>query len=93
MIQVDAYTRGDWSGNIFGFIVVHKGEFGVRTVQTPGLVVPAQAAFIAVSFTTDSSVSDSNVYLCPSPVNLPVTASPGHTLPAQHLEINEKSEG
>lgn len=86
MVQVDTNTRRRWTWNIAALIVVHNGKFGVRTVQTPGLVIPAQAAFIAVSFTTDSPVGHSYVYLCSPPVHLPVTTSPIHTVPAQHLE-------
>lgn len=88
MIQVDANTRWHWSWNVFALIVVHKGEFGVRAVQTPGLVVPAQAAFVAISFTADSPVSNGNVYLCSFPVHLPVTTSPTHALLAQYLKYN-----
>lgn len=86
MIQVDANTRWHWSRNIFALVVVHKGEFGVGAVQAPGLVVPAQAAFIAISFAADSPVGNGHVYLRSPPVHLPVTASPSHALPAQHLE-------
>lgn len=86
MIHVDANTWWDWSCNIFALIIVHKGEFGIRAVQTPRLVVPAQAAFIAISFTTDSPVGNSHVHLCSPPVHLPVTTSPSHALSAQHLD-------
>lgn len=85
MIHVDANTWWHWSCNIFALIIVHKGEFGIRAVQTPRLVVPAQAAFIAISFTADSPVGNSHVHLCSPPVHLPVTTSPSHALSAQHL--------
>lgn len=92
IIQVDANTRWHWSWNICALIVVYKGKFRVRAVQTPGLVVPAQAAFIAFSFPADSPVGNSNVYLCSPPVHLPVTASPSHALLAQHLEWNGRND-
>lgn len=84
IIQVDADSGCNRSCKICALVVVHKGEFGVRAVQTPGLVVPAQAALIAVSFTADSPVANSHVHLCPPPVHLPVTATI-QALPAQHL--------
>jgi len=87
MIQVDADTRCDWNWNIFALVIVHKGKFGFGAEQTPGLVVPAQAAVVTVSFTADSPVGNGHVYLCAPPVHLPVTAT-GHTLPAQHLQWN-----
>lgn len=86
MIHIDTNTRRHWSGNVFALVVVDKGKFGLRAVQTPGLVIPAQAAFVAVSFATDAFVSNGNVYLCSFPVHLPVRTAPRHTLPAQHLE-------
>lgn len=86
MIQVDANTRPCWSWKIFALVVVHEGEFGVRAVQTPGLVVPAQAAFVAISFAADSLVGNCNVYLCPPPVHLPVTTRTSDAFTGQHLE-------
>lgn len=86
MVQVHANTRRHWSCDVCAFVVVHKREFGVRAVQTPGLVIPAQAAFIGIPFTTDSSVGNGHIYLCSLPVHLPVATSPNHTIPAQHLE-------
>ncbi len=92
MIKVDANTRRHWSLNLFALIVVHEGKVGLRAVQTPGLVVPAQAAFVTVSSSADSPVSNGHVYLCSIPVHLPVTTRPIHALPAQHLEVNGQNE-
>lgn len=92
MVQVHANTRRHRSCDVCAFVVVHKREFGVRAVQTPGLVIPAEAAFIGIPFTTDSSVGNSHIYLCSLPVHLPVATSPNHTIPAQHLEEKEWNE-
>lgn len=92
MIQVDANPTWRWSWDVFAFVVVHIGEFGVRAVQTPGHVVPTQAALVAISFTPDSLVGDAHIYLCSLPVHLPVTATPTHTVPAQHLEVEIKRQ-
>lgn len=85
IIQADADTGGNRGWKICALVVVYKGEFGVGAVQTPGLVVPAQTALIAVAFTADPPVGNSNVYFRSLPVHLPVAASPSYTVPAQHL--------
>lgn len=86
VVQVNANTRRRWTCEVFAFIVVHKGEFGVRAVQAPRLVVPAQAALVGISFAKDSSVGNSHIYLRSPPVHLPVVTSPSHAVPAQNLE-------
>lgn len=86
MVQVNTNTRWHRQRDVFTLIVVHEWEFGVGAVQAPGLVVPAQAAIIAISFTTDSSVGNSHVNLRALPVYFPVTAPSTQTLPAQHLK-------
>lgn len=92
MIQIDTDTRWPGSWYVFALVVVHKRKFGLRAVEAPGLVVPAQAALIAVSFTTDAPVGNSHIYLRSPPVHLPVTTSPSHALPAKHLEANGWNE-
>lgn len=90
MIQVDPDTRWHWACDICAFIVVHKRVFGIRAVKAPRLVVPSQTAFVPVSFTANSPVSDGNVYLCAIPVHLPVTRTPSNALPGHHLKQNEQ---
>lgn len=55
---------------------MHKGIFVLRAVQAPGLVVPTQAAFVAVALAVDALKGDGDVYLRSSPVHLPVAATP-----------------
>lgn len=92
MIQVDANTGWHRPSDFFAFVIVHKGVFGVSAVQTPGLVIPAQAAFVSISFATDSPVGDGHVYFCSPPVHFPVTTRPSNTLPAQDLKENWRYE-
>lgn len=87
IIHVDPDTRWNWSCDVFALIIVHKWVFGFRAVQTPGLVIPAQAALIAISFTADSPVGNGHVDFCSPPVYLPVTTSPRYAVPAQYLEV------
>lgn len=86
VVQVDTDTGHRWTGELRAPVVVHERVLGVGAVQTPGLVVPAQAAVVPVPFAADSPVGDGHVDLRPPPVHLPVAASPRHTLSAQHLE-------
>lgn len=89
VVQIDADPGRRRSREFSALVVVHEGVLGVRAVQTPGLVVPAQAAVVRISFAADSPVGDGHVDLCPPPVHLPVPASPRQALPAQHLEEKE----
>lgn len=91
-VQVDANTQRDCCRNVCALVAVYEGEFGVGAVQTPGVAVPAQTAFVAITLAADPLVGDGNVYFSSSPVHLPVTASPSHAVPAQHLEHNGQRE-
>lgn len=90
MVQIDTDPGRRRSREFGALTVVHEGVLGVRAVQTPGFVVPAQATVIPIPFAADSPVSDGHVYLCPPPVHLPVPATPSQALLAQHLEEKEK---
>lgn len=87
MIHIDTDSGSQLGWNVLALIVVHKEKF-VSAIQTPGLVVPAHAALVALSFAADSPVGYGYVDLCSTPIHLPVTASPTHTLPAQDLSGN-----
>lgn len=82
VIQVNPNARWNWPRDVFALIIVHKWVFGVRAVQTPGLVIPSQAALIALSFTVDSPVGNSHVDFCSRPVHLPVITRPRQAVPA-----------
>lgn len=92
MVQVDAYTGRDCRRNVCALVAMYEGELGVGAVQTPGVIVPAQTAFVAVPLTADPPVGCGNVYFSSPPVHLPVTASPSHAVPAQHLQQNGQRE-
>lgn len=92
IVQVHANTGRDCRRNVCALVAVYEGELGVGAVQTPGVVVPAQTAFVAISLTADPPVGYGNVYFSSPPVHLPVTASPSHAVPAQHLQQNVQRE-
>lgn len=86
VVQVDADPVRRWGRKLCAPVVVHERVLVVGAVQTPGLVIPAQAAVVPAPFAADSLVGDGHVDLRPPPVQLPVAASPRHTLSTQHLE-------
>lgn len=92
VVQVDANTGWNCPWNVGALVAVYEGQLWVGAVQTPGVFVPAQTAFVAVPFTLDPLVGDGNVYFSSLPVHLPVTASPAHTVPAQHLQKGKPKE-
>lgn len=74
--------------HFFWFVVVPGGETLSRAEQTPGLIVPSDAAVIPVSSPVDSSVCNS--YLNPSfPPDLPV-APASQTFSTQQLSPSVK---
>lgn len=84
VVQVHAYLGG--VGGVDGFVhaVVPGRVTRVRAEETPGFVVVAQQTQGAFALPADAPVGHSNGEL-PTPFNLPVEASSGQGLPAQHL--------
>ena len=71
------------------YIVLPDSVTIIKTIETPGLVVPSKPAVITLSFPCDSSVCHS--YINTSfPLYLPVTAA-SQILSSQHLEPGVKS--
>lgn len=85
VIQVDSDTGRARDRELCAFVIVHERHFGIRAVQAPGLVVPAQTAFVIVAFAADSLVCYSNVNLCALPLHFPVRLGCCQCLTAQYL--------
>ena len=90
-VQIHSYSGGV-GGSYCSFIVIVPGSVtGTRAEQTPGLVIVSKATGIIPSFPADSFICGSYNSPSPTPLNLPVTASPRQTLSAKHLGIAIKS--
>lgn len=84
VVQVHAYPGG--VGGVDGFVhaVVPGRVTCVRAQEAPGLVVVSQQAQRAFALPADAFVGHADGEL-PAPLDLPVEAASGQSLPAQHL--------
>jgi len=81
---------GGGGGDIHISLLVPEKVTAIRAEETPGLVIVAQQTQRAFSLSTDAPVGHPNGEL-PTPLDLPVEATSGQGLSAQHLGKAVKS--